>query len=365
MALPYLDLKGSPFEQGLQHGRALKKDIRHNLELYFERFKTEVYLERDEVLRRAALYLDAIKKNHPDYYAGMRGVAEGAGVGLLEVAALNVRYEILYYEFGVGESQAQDGCTAFAVSPGRSADGHLYIGQSWDWIPNIKGALVRSEPPDGPVSLAFTEAGIFGGKIGLNSAGVGLCINGMASLQDDWTNLELPFHARCYEVLQQTTFEAAKAVITDGLRPGSANFLVAQAPDKVVNLETAPKAVNALGFGGGVLSHANHFVDPRSIGLAEIENEFWQYSCARQARMKELLESKLKLSRDDLLGFMRDHANHPNSICRHKDPDFGPEEHYISVASVVMDLSGLKLWISDGPPCTNDFRSYEPFLSRL
>ena len=35
-------------------------------------------------------------------------------------------------------------------------------------------------------TLAFTEAGIFGGKIGLNSAGLGLAINGITTVDDDW-----------------------------------------------------------------------------------------------------------------------------------------------------------------------------------
>ena len=64
--------------------------------------------------------LRAIKEQSPHYYAAMQGVAEGAGVSFEDIAALNVRYEILYYEFGVGDMQAGiDGCTSFAVLPER------------------------------------------------------------------------------------------------------------------------------------------------------------------------------------------------------------------------------------------------------
>ena len=359
MALPVINLSGTPFEQGLEHGRQLRARIEHNLGVYYERFKTEVFLERPEVLRRANLYAEAIKEQSPAYYAAMQGVAEGAGVSFEDIAALNVRYEILYYEFGVGDVQAgTDGCTSFAVLPERMDSTHLMMGQSWDWIPQVKGAVLKTEESHGLKTLSFTEAGIVGGKIGLNSVGLGLCINGLASLMDDWTTLEKPFHVRCYDILRQTTFEKAKSIILDETRPGSANFLIAQSPDKVLNIEAAPKVVNVLEPERGTVTHTNHFGDPKSMNLAEIENEFWENSCKRRARMDEMLVSRETLSADDLLTFLRDHENHPNSVCRHEDENFGPEEHYISVTSVLMDLEARQMWISDGPPCENPFEEH-------
>lgn len=360
MALPVIYLRGTPREQGLEHGQQLKARIKHNLGVYYERFKTEVYLERPEVLRRANLYAQVIKERSPAYYAAMQGVAEGARVEFEDIAALNVRYEILYYEFGVGEAQAGiDGCTSFALLPERTDPKHLMMGQSWDWIPQVKGAVLQTEEANGLKTLSFTEAGIVGGKIGLNSEGLGLCINGLASLMDDWTTLDKPFHVRCYDILRQSRFEEAKGVILDEARPGSANFLIAQVPDKVLNLESAPKVANALEPEHGVLTHTNHFSDPKKLGLAELENEFWENSCKRRARMDEMLASKERFSVDDLHSFLRDHENHPNSVCRHEDDAFGPEEHYISVTSVLMDLEDRVLWISDGPPCENPFERLE------
>ena len=360
MALPVISLSGTPFEQGLQHGQRLKARIEHNLAVYYERFKTEVFLERPEVLRRANLYAAAIKEQSPDYYAAMQGVAEGAALSFEDIAALNVRYEILYYEFGVGDQRAGiDGCTSFAILPSRTANSHLMMGQSWDWIPQVKGAVLQTEEADGLKTLSFTEAGIVGGKIGLNSAGVGLCINGLASLMDDWTTLEKPFHVRCHDILRQRRFEDARAIILDHERPGSANFLIAQSPDNVINIESAPRVASVLEPQNGAVTHTNHFANPKSMGLAEIENEFWENSCKRRARMDEMLASKPTLGVDDLHTFLRDHANYPNSVCRHEDHAFGPEEHYISVTSVLMDLDDKVMWLSDGPPCENPFERLE------
>ena len=49
-------------------------------------------------------------------------VADGSGFAPDDIAALQVRYEILYYQFGKNaQSEDVDGCTAFAVLPEASA----------------------------------------------------------------------------------------------------------------------------------------------------------------------------------------------------------------------------------------------------
>ena len=63
------------------------------MRLYFDRFEREARLPRQTVLDWSARYLDAIRRDSPDYAEGIAGVAEGAGADLLEVTALNVRYD--------------------------------------------------------------------------------------------------------------------------------------------------------------------------------------------------------------------------------------------------------------------------------
>jgi hypothetical protein len=97
-ALPVLELEGSPYEQGLAHGRFARELIAQNLKIYFYRFERETKLPKAEVLRRAGLYLRVIEQCAPQYAEAMRGVAEGARIELLEIAALNARYELIYSE---------------------------------------------------------------------------------------------------------------------------------------------------------------------------------------------------------------------------------------------------------------------------
>ncbi len=369
MTLPLVELSGSPFIQGHRHGDVLRPAIEHNLRVYFDRFYREGGVARQDVLRRAARYAESIEAGNPDYFDGMRGIAAGAGLSLEEIVALNVRYEILYYQYTVRQiSAARDGCTAVALAPQKTSNGHLWLGQNWDWIPEVKGAMLHTTHEDGFQTLAFTEAGIFGGKIGLNSAGLGLAINGISSTGDDWQRLTAPFHVRCYEILRQRDIGAAGAVIDHEARACSANFLIASTPDRAINIEAAPETVNILEWHQNCLVHTNHFVDPQNMGIEEPPDDLRRFSHLRRQRMQKFLDDVSSVSRETLQGWLRDHENSPRSICRHEDPAAPVDEQYRTVTSVIMDLHDRRLWATDGPPCTNAyarFRLMKPGKSNI
>lgn len=375
--LPVLELAGTPYEQGLAHGRLARELIAHNVEIYFYRFERETKLPRSEVLRRAGLYLRVIEKLAPHYAEAMRGVAEGSQRNLLEIAALNARYELIYSEetkkaltspFGYpsplghygreARGEGHDGCTSFAVLPAKSANGHLLLAENWDWIPEVQGLVLQIREPGVPDILCFTEAGIVGGKIGLNSAGLGLAINGLNSEKDNWALLAKPFHVRCWEILRCADFDQAVRVVTEGERSVSANFLIAQAPDKVIDLETAPTGINRIFPEDGWLAHTNHFLDLQAVGLTrQIQTSKRPSTEQRLARVQHLLRTSSQISLERAIEILRDHDDFPYSLCRHPDENFPPEERYASVVSVVMDLSERVFMIAVGPPCRHEYKT--------
>ena len=381
--LPVLELEGSSYEQGLTHGRFARELIAQNVKIYFYRFERETKLPKAEVLRRAELYLRVIEKLAPQYAEAMRGVAEGSNRELLEIAALNARYELIYSEetrkaltadltpspfpkgkggaplrTGEGSGERSDGCTSFVLLPNKTANGHLIVGENWDWIPDIRGLVLKIREPGVADILCFTEAGIVGGKIGLNAAGLGLAINGLNSEHDNWALLAKPFHVRCWEVLRCADFEEALRAVTEGERSVSANFLIAQAPDRALDLETAPTGVSRLRPHDGWLAHTNHFIDLHSAGLARnIHTSRRPSTEQRLARAQHLLRTHSQLSVEKASEILRDHDDYPYSICRHPDENFPPEERYQSVVSVVMDLTEKSLAIASGPPCQHEYRA--------
>ncbi len=377
MTLPLVKVSGTPYKQGVQHGQELKARVLHNLELYFYRFQNEIKLTRAETLEMAARVASHIERFNPDYAAGMRGIAEAVGRDYFEIAALNARYEILYFGYGEqglknagleGRFEQQlsqqfnqkkvDGCTLFAVTPEAMETGHLTMGQNWDWIVGVQGALLHTTHPNGLTSLAFTEAGIFGGKIGLNSAGVGVCISGLVSMDDDWSRPVKPTHLRCYEILRSKTFAEATQTVTEGDRACSTNFMIAAAPDQIVDLESAPNGVRTLECHLGSMAHTNHFLDPAALEISEPPSERRPHSYFRQELMTGLLQTKRPLRLVDLQEFLRNKEDYPDGICRYPNLDEPEEDRVETIAGIVMDLQTQELWITDGQPDVKPFERY-------
>jgi hypothetical protein len=106
----------------------------------------------------------------------------GGDVPLVDVATLNVRWEVIYSAWkemtnddqGTGTTTRRentndtiDGCTTIGITALASADGKTYIKQNWDWLVPLEEKLFLAvrRRENGPDSLAMTEAGIVRGKL--------------------------------------------------------------------------------------------------------------------------------------------------------------------------------------------------------
>lgn len=362
--LPYLKLSGSPYDQGLEQGTALADRIAQNLEVYFRRFEVECKLPPAEARRRGERYFRAIQQQSPAYAQGIEGIAAGSRQPLADIATLNVRYEIVYYQFAQDTApvylphEAPNGCTAFALLPGRTADGHLWMGQNWDWMEGVQGALQHIAEPDGTRVLAFTEAGIFGDKIGLNSHGLGLCINGLVSVGDNWAGLGKPFHLRTYQALRQKTLPEARSVVTESPRTASGNFLIGQG-GQAVDLEVSPAGIGVW-EDQRQLVHANHYIAPERFGIEVPPIKWLGRSNHRAKRLSLRLDEVEKPGLEDLKAALSDRDGAPYAVCRTASPEeYELGEPYRTIASVIMNLGTQELWISDGPPHQNPYTRYQ------
>ena len=353
---------------GYEHGNKARDKIANNLQVYFRRFRNETELSKEQVLERASKYLKVIRRTSPSYSLLMEGVALGSGFKLLEIVALNVRYELMYSQFakiGLRPMTLSDGCTAFAAEPQAVKNRHLLMVQNWDWIPEVEGLFLKIRDDVGPNVLCFTEAGVVGGKIGLNSAGLGLLINGLVSNRDNWARLQKPFHVRCWEILRSRSLRSALRIINSGKRSCSANFIVGQqtklGEGKVVDVETAPSATQAYTSSTGVVAHTNHFSDAARLGVEQVVDEERRSTLQRYRRITQLLDERTKDG--GLLDFrcsrsmLRDHDGRPESVCRHPNSRLLPDERYCTVVSVVMDLYRKRLEATIGSPCETEYQT--------
>ncbi|MCS0494749.1 C45 family peptidase [Ancylobacter sp. MQZ15Z-1] len=362
--MPVLDVGEDPFERGETHGRVFAASVASNLETYLRRFEASG-LDRDAARAEGARWLAAMQRQNADYCAEMAGIAKGSERSEAEIALLNARYELAFTLFGK-DAQARedllsvgpDGCTTFGLLPEVAANGHTWLGQNWDWLEGVHGhcLVLRATRRHAPSFLCLTEAGIAGGKMGVNECGVGLVENGLASSRDGANPFQKPFHMRCREVLDAGRFDDALRPILDTKRTCSANFVVGHADGEIIDIETSPDHVTYLYPDGGIVTHSNHFV---GTGHGESQMEkVGPSTLFRAARLKRLLAMKGgKLAPDDMQAAARDTFGAPNGICRSPDPRLPEAKRTMTAASVLIDLGARTMHVANGPP--TDF-AYHP-----
>ncbi|MFC1664047.1 C45 family autoproteolytic acyltransferase/hydrolase [Pseudomonadota bacterium] len=364
--LPILNLGDDPFERGLVHGRELAPAIADNIETYLARFAASG-LDGDCARQEGVNWIDIIKQQNPEYGEEMRGISEGSGQALGDISMLNVRYEITFGLF-LKESQetdnitvadGTDGCSTFGIMPDASATGHTILGQNWDWLAGVHGrcALLRVKRNTAPNFICFTEAGIVGGKMGVNEHGIGLVENGLVSDHDGQNAYEKPFHMRCREVLDAETYDIAMLPIVETRRVCSANFVIGHVDGEIIDLETSPDQVSYHYPESGIVTHSNHFLDPRH-GPSQMER-LSPSTLYRANRLDRLLRKNVgKLDIAHFKEALSDHFGAPNAICRHPDEAQPPARQTMTNAAVVIDLETRVMHVTSGPPCCNDFIAF-------
>jgi isopenicillin-N N-acyltransferase-like protein len=364
-----LDLPSDPRERGRAHGRSMRAEIRSNYTTYVERFQAGG-ARLPVVLEQSDAWAEFMARDNPEYAEEMAAVAAGADLSLTEVALLNARYELTYGVFGA-EAQSlnsrptveQEGCTAFGLLPEMTANGHTIIGENWDWLQNLRGQVFimrvkrSAEPGAGkPDFVGFTEAGIVGCKIGVNAAGIGLCVNGLVTNRDGVNGFRKPFHVRCREILDAWTFDKALLPVVQTDRCCSTNFLIGHADGEIIDIEATPDYCSYMYPQDGLVTHANHLV--RETRIASQFERIAPHSLFRANRLQRFLRARRgEIEIDTLQTLLSDHFSAPSSICRHPDMTLPEPKRVISVAAAVIDLNTRTLYVTDGPPCQSLFQT--------
>ena len=369
--MPHVRVEGGPRERGRGYGEQARDRVRASVEAYREVFAAYTGWDWAAVTERARAFEDPIERFDPRYVEEMRGIAEGAGLDAADVLAINVRTEVMFAAKArdvAARTRRVGECTAFAVTPARSADGHTLVGQNWDWLLHSFDTCVVLEAtqPDRPDFVTVVEAGLLA-KTGMNSSGIGLATNALVS-DGDLGMPGVPYHVALRAVLDAETISDAYAALQRAFRSSSANYLVAHADGLAVDIEGAPGGPDDLFLtfpSDGVLLHTNHFVSPRSTG-SDVGLVVMPDSPFRLHRMTEQIAATPSVGIETMQRALADHANFPSGICCHPDPRDRRLDQGATVASVLMDLDAKTMWVTDGHPCTQPYRAldYATFLAK-
>jgi isopenicillin-N N-acyltransferase-like protein len=362
-------VEGGPRERGRSYGEQARERVHRSVEAYGDVFAAYAGWDWPRVTEHACASAPAIEAFEPAYLEEMRGIAEGAGVEESDILAINVRTEVMFAAKAREAADRRPGeCSAFAVTPARSADGHTLVGQNWDWLLHSADTVVvlEVEQEGRPDFVTVVEAGLLA-KTGMNSSGIGLVTNALVSDADRGLP-GVPYHVALRAVLDAETISDAYATLQRRERSSSANYLIAHRDGLAVNIEAAPGDFSRLSLrfpADGLILHTNHFTTPGAVG-SDVGLWVMPDSPFRLQRLDEQVASRPTLSLQDFETALADHANHPSGICCHPDPRWPELEQGETVASVLMDLDAGRMWLADGRPCTTPYRQldYGTFLAK-
>ena len=357
MTVPVLELAGTPREIGRQHGEQVPHLIKDNLRFYMNLWQHMGGVSREKILTDVEAFVPFIERFDADLVEEMRGVAEGAGLEFREIAALNARTELTFSCLpNTLKESSSGGCTSFGLLPEATESGHVIIGQNWDWRAEALQTCVvlQIEQKEKPSIVMHAEAGTIGHR-GLNSAGLGVCINYIRS-EADVFRPGVPFLIKLRGILNSNRMSAALQMLMTYPGPNSMNMVIGHQGGEVVDVENLPNDLLFVYPQNGILTHANHFESPmlpvRDTGKGTLADTIF-----RSCRLRRLLEARRgNLNVETIREALSDHFSYPDSICRHPDEKCAMVDQWQTLASIILDLTEMTLRYTEGPACTGPYR---------
>src|SRR6266516_3151755 len=226
----HVRVEGTSYQRGRQYGRQAAPRIRLSVQAYQQTFAHYAGWDWPTVRREAARFEAPIGKVMPAYLEELRGIADGVGLDLADVLAINVRTEVMYSakarQAPRTGTQLPLECSAFACVPGPGQQDPVLIGQNWDWLLHSAQTLVVLEvrQDEGPDFVTVVEAGLLA-KTGMNSAGLGLVTNALVTDADTGAP-GIPYHLALRAILDCESVSDALAALQSGERSSAANYLI-------------------------------------------------------------------------------------------------------------------------------------------
>lgn len=338
---PVVELYGGAEEVGFQHGALLSKRIERTFSYYqklLSRFSSA------ELQRYAAQFKREIEAFCPQFVREIEAMAEGASIEPWKLYVLNARTEIHR------STKVPTECTSLFFHQSK------LLGENWDWDHALEplAVVLKITRGDGHKILTITEPGVVG-KIGLNSAGIGVALN---ILKCKARTGKIPVHVLLRSVLECGSIDEALEMLRNAPRATMSNLMLADDTGRCFNVELAGGLIDELKSGSLVTIHTNHYIGCATApDRAGSDSSFARYERAselvKDVRVLRKLEDKseaLSVMKEILL----DQENSALPICRPFEYDSDGQE-IGTLTSVVMDLERREIHMTKGAPTTNPF----------
>ena len=358
--LAHLTISGPPLMRGQQYGEGLRgliQDRDRKWKDVIGRTTGRPAARFIEEFLQATQFVPAIEAATPDLLSETKGMAEGAGLAYGDILAAQLMDEEWW--FSEKYRAGQHHCSSLgSLDAGKE---RAILGQTMDlpsWMDGFQTLLTVQSAETGLTAHVLTVAGMIG-LCGVNSAGLGLCVNTLSDLSSRLDGLPVAFVSR--GVLARANHDDALAFLSGVSHASGQNYIVA---DRRHLSDVECSANNCVTYkssnqGAKLVWHANHALgstDRRPTGSQEAGRE---NSVARTAVLDRRLNGRDAIDLQQLKDVLSDRSDAKNPICRRIDHDHMKPGRYFSFATVVWEIDiEIVAHVAPGPLDTVSMRAF-------
>jgi len=362
--LKVINLSGSNYEMGFQHGQQLKSEIDQVIVKWKQNIANNFNGNADSILHEFfeyAHFMHAIQKYAPELLEEVKGIAAGSGQNFEDMLGLNLMDEYWVYLNNKQNGVESHHCTCVGVPASKTHP--AYLAQNMDIEKYLDGyqVLMRiSANGNRPEQLIFTFPGCLGLN-GLNNNSIASCENTVLQLKASNEGLPVMFVVRRIigstnkdELLKfiQTVPHASGQNYMIGI--GNAIFDFEASSNKVVRL--FPETEN------GVVTHTNHPLlnDDAKPWYAEFDPKLNQKhegnnSCIRLESAQHNMGKSPEISDQTIKAALRATDDPSNAVCR----SLSNNGRSYTFGSTIMTLGeNPSLQITSGPPNESEYKTF-------
>ena len=336
----------NPQIRGQQIGATWAAQIRQTVELYLD-FFNQVGVPQAQVQTIGEASLQTLQSWCPSLAEEIVATAEGAGIPLWQLASLNARTEIL----AVMPASTEGECSTAVFAPNGALAPRTI--QTWDWhdslVPN--GLILQLTTAKGMTVKLFTEFGMLG-KIGVNSAGLGLHFNILHHASDNGS-AGVPVHAIARRILEEASSVEEAIALARSARVSASTVLTVfsreDSTPRAVSIEMSPVFTAVVRpDADGWITHTNHFLDPElSLGerTPDASTTYARFDHVNAA-LQNMASGNLSRRAEAMCG----EAGEDAPICFHPDLSMPATERWETLLTIGIDTENSVLEYAAGNP---------------
>jgi isopenicillin-N N-acyltransferase like protein len=287
---------GTPYHQGLVHGRALKGEIRALVKLWKQDLEKTYGVPAEDFIAAFLQKTDfkpAIARWTPGLLDEVRGIADAAGIDFDTMYV----YQLIDEQWAIGPDVMPAKCTT--ITARKRGGNPAFVAQTLDLPEFYEGyqtVLRIKDDKEDLETLVFTIPGVIAAN-GLNSRAVGVCVNAVTQLAYSTKGLPVDFVIR--GLLRQTSYEQAVNFL-ERIQPAAPQTYVIGGPTETAVFErSAGKMAPFAPFTGAEFSyHTNHprvndDYNPRfpeMLKAKDLTLEAYRAQCQRFAHLSQVLK---------------------------------------------------------------------------